>query len=78
LLANLEKRSTHGELDCYLEVGNNVLERDNLVDEATGDVFALPSVKAFSRIRLKGLLFYLLYMMVFVVIFLVVVINSYH
>ena len=42
LLANLEKRSTHGELDCFLEVGDNVLKRDDLVDEATGDVFALP------------------------------------
>jgi len=40
-LANLKKRSTHGELNCFLGVGNNVLERDDLVDEATGDIFAL-------------------------------------
>ena len=42
LLANLEKKSTYGELDYFLGVEDNVLERDNLVDEATGDIFALP------------------------------------
>jgi len=42
LLANLKKRSTYGELDCFLGVGDDVLEGDDLVNEATGDVFALP------------------------------------
>ena len=41
LLASLKERSTHRELDCFLRVGNNVLEEEDLADEATGDVFAL-------------------------------------
>ena len=41
LLANLEERSTHEELDCFLKVENNVLEEEDLVDEATWDIFAL-------------------------------------
>jgi len=54
-LANLEKRSTHEELDCFLEVENNMLEDNDLVDETTKDVFALfwktialPAEKALS------------------------------
>jgi len=42
LLANLEKKSTYGELDCFLGVVDNMLKGDNLVDEATGDIFAFP------------------------------------
>jgi len=42
LLASLEERSTHRELGYFLGVGNrNGLDRDNLVDEVTRDVFAL-------------------------------------
>jgi len=41
LLASLEERSTHRKLDCFLKVGNNILEGDNLVDKAAGDMFAL-------------------------------------
>jgi len=41
LLANLEERSTYRELDCFLGVGNNILEDDNLVNEATKNIFAL-------------------------------------
>jgi len=41
LLASLEERFTHIELDCFLRVEDNSLDRDNLVDEATRDVFAL-------------------------------------
>jgi len=41
LLANLEEKSTYKELDCFLEVENNMLEDNDLVDEATKDVFAL-------------------------------------
>ena len=56
LLASLEERSTHGELDCFLGVGDgDGLEENILVDETTGDVFALfweaiaePEVEAFS------------------------------
>jgi len=56
LLASLEERSIHRELDCFLRVGNeDGLEEDILVDKATGNGFALfweavaePEVKAFS------------------------------
>ena len=42
LLASLEERFTHGELDCFLKVGNgNDLDRDDLVDKVTGDRFVL-------------------------------------
>jgi len=41
LLANLEKRSTYRELDCFLGAGNNILEENALADEAARDVFAL-------------------------------------
>jgi len=42
LLASLEERSTYREFDCFLGVGNkDGLERDDLVDEATGDRFVL-------------------------------------
>jgi len=40
LLANLEKRSIYRELDCFLKAGNDSLKEDDLVDEATKDVFA--------------------------------------
>jgi len=32
LLANLEEKSTYGELDCFSEVGENMFEDDDLVD----------------------------------------------
>ena len=56
LLASLEKRSTHGELGCFLEAGaEDDLEKDVLVGEATRDKFALfwgavagPEIKAFT------------------------------
>jgi len=42
LLASLEERSIYRELDCFLRAGNrDDLERDDLVDKATRDVFAL-------------------------------------
>jgi len=42
LLASLEERSTHGVLDCFLGVEDrDDLEKEFLVDEATGDGFAL-------------------------------------
>jgi len=41
LLTSLKERSTHRELDCFFEVGDNDLDKDNLADEATGDMFAL-------------------------------------
>ena len=41
LLANLEERFTYGELDCFLGVGDNVLEEDDLIDKAVRNVFAL-------------------------------------
>jgi len=41
LLASLEERSIHEELDCFLEVEDESLKADDLVDEATRDVFAL-------------------------------------
>ena len=41
LLANLEERSTHEKLDFFLEVENNMLKDNDLVDEATENVFAL-------------------------------------
>ena len=40
-IASLEERSTYGELDCFLKVGNNILEGDNLANKAAGDMFAL-------------------------------------
>ena len=41
LLANLEEKFIYKELDCFLVVENNILEGNDLVDEATGDIFAL-------------------------------------
>jgi len=41
LLANLEERSIYKELNCFLEVRNNILEEDNLANKAIGNVFAL-------------------------------------
>jgi len=41
LLASLEKRSTHREFGCFLGVGDGDGLEDVLVDEATGDGFAL-------------------------------------
>jgi len=41
LLASLEKKSTYGELDCFLGAGNSILEGDDLADEATKNTFAL-------------------------------------
>jgi len=38
----LEKRSTHGELDCFFGTENkDSLKEDILVDKAAGDGFAL-------------------------------------
>ena len=41
LLASLEKRFTCRELDCFLRVEDDDLKEDDLVNEATGDIFAL-------------------------------------
>jgi len=41
LLASLEKRFIYGELDCFLGAGDKELDRDNLVDKTTRDMFAL-------------------------------------
>ena len=41
LLANLEERFTCRELDYFLEVGDNMLEGDDLANENARDVFAL-------------------------------------
>ena len=41
LLASLEERSTYRELNCFLGVVNNNLDRDNLVDEAIENRFVL-------------------------------------
>ena len=42
LLASLEERSIHRELDYFLKVGNrDSLEEDDLADEATRDGFVL-------------------------------------
>jgi len=35
------ERSTHEKLDFFLEVENNMLKDNDLVDEATENVFAL-------------------------------------
>jgi len=41
-MASLEERSIYRELDCFLRVWDrDSLERDDLVDEAIGDGFAL-------------------------------------
>jgi len=40
-LANLEEKFIYEELDCFLRAGDNTLEKNNLADEATEDVFAL-------------------------------------
>jgi len=40
-LDNLKERSIYRDLDYFLEVGDNVLEGDNVVDKAAKDVFAL-------------------------------------
>jgi len=55
LLTSLEERSTHRELGCFFGVEDkDGLERDDLVNETAGDIFALlwkaialPAVKAF-------------------------------
>ena len=55
LLASLEERSTHRELNCFLEAGDrDGLEEDILVDEAARNRFILfwetvagPEVEAF-------------------------------
>jgi len=80
----LEKRFIYGELNCFLGVGNNVLEEDDLTDKATRDMFALfweaMALQAedalFPRVRLEGLLFYLPGIMVFIVTFPVAIING--
>ena len=42
MLASLEERFTHEELDCFLRAEDkNSLEGDNLTDKATRDGFAL-------------------------------------
>jgi len=41
LLASLEEKSTHGELGCFLEVGDGDDFEEVLVDKITGDMFAL-------------------------------------
>jgi len=41
LLANLEEKSTHGVLGCFLGVGDGDSLEEVLADEAVGDVFAL-------------------------------------
>ena len=44
LLASLEEKSTYRELDYFLKVGDkklDVLEDNNLVDKAVGDIFTL-------------------------------------
>ena len=41
MLASLEERSTYRELDCFLQVGDDSLEKDNLADKATRNIFAL-------------------------------------
>ena len=41
LLASLEERFTHEELDCFLRVGDKGLNEDSLVDKATRDIFTL-------------------------------------
>ena len=42
LLTSLEKRFTHGELDCFLEAGDrNDLKEEVLVDKTTRDRFVL-------------------------------------
>jgi len=40
-LANLKKRSIYGELDYFLEAGDDTLEGDGLVDEVIRDLFTL-------------------------------------
>jgi len=40
LLANLEKRSTHGKFNCFLEVGDDkleILEDVDFIDRAARD-----------------------------------------
>ena len=41
LLASLEERFTYRKLDCILGARNNMLEGENLADEAVENVFAL-------------------------------------
>jgi len=41
LLANLEERSIYRDLDYFLGVDDNVLEGDDVIDEAARDIFAL-------------------------------------
>jgi len=40
-LASLKKKSIYRELNCFLRVEDNILEEEDLVDEATRDIFAL-------------------------------------
>jgi len=55
LLASLKEKSTCEELSCFLEAGDNILNRDDLTDKAAKDVFTLfwevmtlPAEKALS------------------------------
>jgi len=41
LLASLKEKSIHRKLDCFLGAGNDSLDKNSLVDEATRDVLAL-------------------------------------
>ena len=89
LLVSLEKKFTCRELNYFLKVGNkkfNVLENNNLANEATSDVFALEthsiankeSLILLLRVRLKSLFFYISYIVAFTVVLLVAVINTYY
>jgi len=88
-LVSLEKKFTCRELSYFLKVGNkkfNVLEDNNLENEATSDVFALETYSIASkgsfilllRVRLKSLFFCIFYIVAFTVVLLVAVINSYY
>ena len=89
LLVSLEKKFTCRELNYFLKVGNkkfNVLENNNLANEATSDVFALETHSIASkeslilllRVRLKSLFFCISYIVAFTVVLLVAVINTYY
>ena len=41
LLVSLEEKFTYKELDCFLEVGGNILDRDDLVDIVARNRFVL-------------------------------------
>jgi len=74
LLANLEKRSICRELNCFLEVEDDMLEGDDFADKATRDVFAL--LWKIIALLVEKAFFCLPGTMVFVVTFLVVMING--